>query len=82
MTAFSIFVMLKFFGHFVLPFQTFRFADYTFLLIAGVLLSSCGSSRDEDVTGSTTQPSTPTTPTTPSTPTNERPSDGQIGNRK
>jgi len=52
-----------------------------FLLIAGVLLSSCGSSRDEDVTGSTTQPSTPTTPTTPSTPTNERPSDGQIGNR-
>ena len=28
MTAFSIFVMLKFFGHFVLPFQTFRFADY------------------------------------------------------
>ena len=53
-----------------------------FLLIAGVLLSSCGSSRDEDVTDSTTQPSTPTTPTTPSTPTNERPSDGQIGNRK
>lgn len=29
MTAFSIFVMSKFFGHFVLLFQTFRFADYT-----------------------------------------------------
>ena len=32
MTAFSIFVMLKFFGHFVLPFQTFRFADYIFMI--------------------------------------------------
>ena len=31
MTAFSIFVMLKFFGHFVLPFQTFRFADYKYI---------------------------------------------------
>ena len=31
MTAFSIFVMLKFFGHFVLPFQTFRFADYNYI---------------------------------------------------
>ena len=47
-----------------------------FLLIAGVLLSSCGSSRDEDVTTSTTQPSTPATPTTPS-----KPSDEQIGRR-
>ncbi len=28
-TAFLIFVMSKFFGHFVLLFQTFRFADYT-----------------------------------------------------
>jgi len=52
-----------------------------FLLLAGALLSSCGSSRDEDITTSTTQPSTPATPTTPSTPTNERPSDGQIGRR-
>ena len=52
-----------------------------FLLITGALLSSCGSSRDEDITTSTTQPSTPATPTTPSTPTNERPSDGQIGRR-
>ena len=52
-----------------------------FLLLAGALLSSCGSSRDEDITASTTQPSTPATPTTPSTPTNEKPSDGQIGRR-
>ena len=52
-----------------------------FLLIAGALLSSCGSSRDEDITASTTQPSTPATPTTPSTPTNEKPSDEQIGRR-
>ena len=44
-------------------------------------MSSCGSSRDEDITASTTQPSTPATPTTPSTPTNERPSDEQIGRR-
>lgn len=50
-------------------------------MIAGALLSSCGSSRDEDITTSTTQPSTPATPTTPSTPTNERPSDEQIGRR-
>ena len=50
-------------------------------MLAGALLSSCGSSRDEDITTSTTQPSTPATPTTPSTPTNERPSDGQIGRR-
>ena len=28
MTAFSIFVPSIFFGHFVLPFQTFRFVDY------------------------------------------------------
>ena len=47
-----------------------------FLLIAGALLSSCGSSRDEDITASTTQPSTPATPTTPS-----KPSDEQIGRR-
>ena len=47
-----------------------------FLLLAGALLSSCGSSRDEDITASTTQPSTPATPTTPS-----KPSDGQIGRR-
>ncbi len=52
-----------------------------FLLIAGALLSSCGNSRDEDITTSTTQPSTPATPTTPSTPTNEKPSDEQIGRR-
>lgn len=39
-------------------------------------MSSCGSSRDEDVTTSTTQPSTPATPTTPS-----KPSDEQIGRR-
>jgi len=52
-----------------------------FLLLAGALLSSCGSSRDEDITTSTTQPSTPATPTTPSTPTNEKPSDEQIGRR-
>ena len=52
-----------------------------FLLLAGALLSSCGSSRDEDITASTTQPSTPATPTTPSTPTNEKPSDEQIGRR-
>ena len=44
-------------------------------------MSSCGSSRDEDITASTTQPSTPATPTTPSTPTNEKPSDEQIGRR-
>ena len=50
-------------------------------MIAGALLSSCGSSRDEDITTSTTQPSTPATPTTPSTPTNEKPSDEQIGRR-
>jgi len=50
-------------------------------LLAGALLSSCGSSRDEDITASTTQPSTPATPTTPSTPTNEKPSDEQIGRR-
>ena len=55
----------------------------SFLLIAGVLLSSCGSSRDEDITNPTTQGSTSTTPTptTPSTPTNEKPSDEQIGRR-
>ena len=47
-----------------------------FLLIAGALLSSCGNSRDEDITTSTTQPSTPATPTTPS-----KPSDEQIGRR-
>jgi putative membrane-associated lipoprotein len=47
-----------------------------FLLIAGALLGSCGSSRDEDITASTTQPSTPATPTTPS-----KPSDEQIGRR-
>ena len=52
-----------------------------FLLLAGALLSSCGSSRDEDITASTTQPSTPATPTTPSTPTNEKPSDEQIERR-
>ena len=53
-----------------------------FLLIAGVLLSSCGSSRDEDITNPNTPGNTqPSNPTTPSTPTNERPSDGQIGNR-
>ena len=45
-------------------------------MIAGALLSSCGSSRDEDITASTTQPSTPATPTTPS-----KPSDEQIGRR-
>ena len=53
----------------------------SFLLLAGALLRSCGSSRDEDITASTTQPSTPATPTTPSTPTNEKPSDEQIGRR-
>ena len=47
-----------------------------FLLLTGALLSSCGSSRDEDITASTTQPSTPATPTTPS-----KPSDEQIGRR-
>jgi len=47
-----------------------------FLLLAGALLSSCGNSRDEDITTSTTQPSTPATPTTPS-----KPSDEQIGRR-
>ena len=57
-----------------------------FLLIAGALLSSCGSSRDEDVinpnTPGNTQPSNPTTPPAPSTPpTNEKPSDEQIGKR-
>lgn len=50
-------------------------------MLAGALLSSCGSSRDEDITASTTQPSTPATPTTPSTPTNEKPSDEEIGRR-
>ena len=52
-----------------------------FLLLAGALLSSCGNSRDEDITTSTTQPSTPATPTTPSKPSDERPSDEQIGRR-
>ena len=57
-----------------------------FLLIAGALLSSCGSSRDEDVinpnTPGNTHPSNPTTPPAPSTPpTNEKPSDEQIGKR-
>ena len=57
-----------------------------FLLIAGALLSSCGSSRDEDVINpnipGNTQPSNPTTPPAPSTPpTNEKPSDEQIGKR-
>ena len=55
-----------------------------FLLIAGALLCSCGSSRDEDITNPTTQGSTsttPTIPTTPSTHTNEKPSDEQIGRR-
>ena len=45
-------------------------------MLAGALLSSCGNSRDEDITTSTTQPSTPATPTTPS-----KPSDEQIGRR-
>ena len=48
-----------------------------FLLITGALLSSCGSSRDEDITNpntpGNTQPSNPTTPSTPS--------DEQIGKR-
>lgn len=57
-----------------------------FLLIAGALLSSCGSSRDEDITNpntpGNTHPSNPTTPPAPSTPpTNEKPSDEQIGKR-
>ena len=39
MTAFSIFVMSKFFGHFVLSFQTFRFADYIFFCV-NLILSS------------------------------------------
>ena len=53
-----------------------------FLLIAGALLSSCGSSRDEDITNPNPPGNTqPSNPTTPSTPTNERPSDGQIGRR-
>ena len=46
-------------------------------MIAGALLSSCGSSRDEDITNpntpGNTQPSNPTTPSTPS--------DEQIGKR-
>ncbi len=50
-------------------------------MLAGALLSSCGNSRDEDITTSTTQPSTPATPTTPSKPSDERPSDEQIGRR-
>ena len=37
MTAFSIFVPSIFFGHFVLPFQTFRFVDYKFDQIAVLL---------------------------------------------
>ena len=45
-------------------------------------MSSCGSSRDEDVTNPNTPGNTqPSNPTTPSTPTNERPSDEQIGRR-
>ena len=53
-----------------------------FLLIAGALLSSCGSSRDEDITNPNTPGNTqPSSPTTPSTPTNEKPSDEQIGRR-
>ena len=53
-----------------------------FLLIAGALLSSCGSSRDEDIINPNTPENTqPSNPTTPSTPTNERPSDEQIGRR-
>ena len=53
-----------------------------FLLIAGALLSSCGSSRDEDVINPNTPGNTqPSNPTTPSTPTNEKPSDEQIGRR-
>ena len=53
-----------------------------FLLIAGALLSSCGSSRDEDVINPNTPGNTqPSNPKTPSTPTNERPSDEQIGRR-
>ena len=51
-------------------------------MIAGALLSSCGSSRDEDITASTTPGNTqPSNPTAPSTPTNEKPSDEQIGKR-
>ena len=51
-------------------------------MIAGALLSSCGSSRDEDITNPNTPGNTqPSNPTTPSTPTNERPSDEQIGRR-
>ena len=53
-----------------------------FLLITGALLSSCGSSRDEDVINPNTPGNTqPSSPTTPSTPTNEKPSDEQIGRR-
>ena len=53
-----------------------------FLLIAGALLSSCGSSRDEDITNPNTPGNTqPSNPTTPSTPTNEKPSDEEIGRR-
>ena len=53
-----------------------------FLLIAGALLSSCGSSRDEDITNPNTPGNTqPSSPTTPSTPTNEKPSDEEIGRR-
>ena len=53
-----------------------------FLLIAGALLSGCGSSRDEDVTNPNTPGNTqPSNPKTPSTPTNEKPSDEQIGRR-
>ena len=51
-------------------------------MIAGALLSSCGSSRDEDITNPNTPGNTqPSSPTTPSTPTNEKPSDEQIGRR-
>ena len=53
-----------------------------FLLITGALLSSCGSSRDEDVINPNTPGNTqPSNPTTPSTPTNEKPSDEEIGRR-
>ena len=53
-----------------------------FLLLAGALLSSCGSSRDEDITNPNTPGNTqPSSPTTPSTPTNEKPSDEEIGRR-
>ena len=51
-------------------------------MIAGALLSSCGSSRDEDITNPNTPGNTqPSNPTAPSTPTNEKPSDEEIGRR-